>query len=85
MFVKVILKKQTGRREIIYECGKVDTEQEDSKVILELEGCSMSLGKERVSIPYFKKDLISIYLMNDQGKTIDSLHFEDKNGRSNHR
>lgn len=78
MFVKIINKKNAHIfRETIYECGRASVEDKDDQVLVELEGCPLSMGKENVSVQCDKQEL-SIYFMNAQGKTIDSAHFEGK-------
>lgn len=73
MFVKILTKRDKGgTRETIYECENVTVSSpvEDS-VTVKMEDFS---GREKeISIPF--EGQISIYLMNQQGKTIDTYRF----------
>jgi hypothetical protein len=72
MFVKILTKRNKNIvRETIYECKDVTIAPEGDQVKVTLK----PEGKE-VLIPY--EGQISIYLMNQQGKTIDTFRFGER-------
>lgn len=82
MFVKILKRRKKNIiRETLHECGSVAISPEGSEVKVAMDGCPPSMGKEELFIPC--EGEISIYLMNQQGKTIDSFKFGEKNVRSN--
>lgn len=82
MFVKIIRKKDGNWfRESIYECGRAKLEDSGSQVLIELEDCPTGLGKENISVSFDKQEL-TVYFMNNQGKTIDSRNFQEKKNGS---
>lgn len=78
MFVK-IQRKQNAliQRETLYECGHYDVEHTEDEIVIKMEECPASMGKQTLEVKLKKRDL-SVYFMNGDGKTIDSLHFERK-------
>jgi hypothetical protein len=72
MFVKILTKRNKNTvRETIYECENVTVAPDGDSVKVKME----PEGKE-VVIPF--EGQISIYLMNQQGKTIDTFRFGER-------
>ena len=79
MFVKVI-EFDEKNRETIYQCGQIrfrytdsiEAGNEERDLLIEMEGCP---DRGSLAIQCVRKSL-SIYIMNDAGRTIDNYHYD---------
>ena len=68
MFIRIIHTKKARGHESLYECLRYRTQPTDHGFIVTMEGVA-----DTVSVDIDKRQTVEVYVMNNDGHTIDTL------------